>query len=77
MVQRRGIASRIFTVLEGLARDAGIQSLEISSTLNAVPFYEHVGFSRCRQSEYHHPDGFNLDCFAMAKELDTSRERAE
>jgi putative acetyltransferase len=75
--QRGGIASRIFTVLEGLARDAGIQSLEISSTLNAVPFYEHVGFSRYRQTEYHHPDGFNLACFAMVKELDASLERAE
>jgi GNAT superfamily N-acetyltransferase len=75
--QRRGIASRIFAVLEKLARAAGIQSLEISSTLNAVSFYEHVGFARCRRTEYHHPDGFSLDCFAMVKELDASLKRAE
>jgi GNAT superfamily N-acetyltransferase len=74
--QRRGVASDILTVLEKLARDAGIRSLEIASTLNAASFYEHVGFARSRQTEYHHPDGFNLDCFVMVKELDASVERA-
>ena len=70
--RRRGIASRIVTVLEKLARRVGIASLEISSTLNAASFYEHVGFVRCRQTEYHHPDGFDLACFAMVKVLDAS-----
>ena len=68
--QRRGVASRILAMIEDIARRAGVISLTLSSTLNAVPFYEHRGFVRCRQTKYHHPDGFDLDCVVMVKELD-------
>jgi len=69
--QRRGITSRILATLEDLARSAGLRSLTLSSTLNAVPFYESAGFERRGRTKYCHPDGFELGCIVMFKELDT------
>jgi GNAT superfamily N-acetyltransferase len=70
--QRRGVASRILAIIEVIACSTGVRSLTLSSTLNAVPFYEHAGFQRHSRTKYHHPDGFDLDCVVMVKELDAS-----
>jgi len=68
--QRGGIASRAVAILEGLAREAGIRRLSLSSTLNAVPFYERMGFERRTAAKYRHAAGFDLDCVLIEKDLD-------
>jgi GNAT superfamily N-acetyltransferase len=70
--QGSGVGTRILEMIENIARKGGVKSLTLSSTLNAVQFYEHRGFERHRQSKYHHPDGFDLDCMVMVKTLDDS-----
>ncbi len=67
--QRRGIARRTYTELEHAAREAGLRSLFHFATLNAFEFYESVGFVRVQSSIFHHPEGFELACFVMSKQL--------
>jgi ribosomal protein S18 acetylase RimI-like enzyme len=73
--QRRGVATRIYGMLEARSQSAGVRLLKTSATVNSVKFYESVGFSRGSRSRYHHPDGFELDCVQMEKNLDTSTGR--
>jgi N-acetylglutamate synthase-like GNAT family acetyltransferase len=68
-VQRSGLGSAILQTLEDTARKAGLASLTLSSTLNAVAFYEHAGFKALKRTRYEHPNGFELDCVIMQKEL--------
>ena len=41
---RRGVASRLVERVESAARDAGLPSLTLVASLNALPFYERVGY---------------------------------
>jgi GNAT superfamily N-acetyltransferase len=70
--QGAGVGTRILAMIEEIARNAGVKSLTLSSTLNAVQFYEHRGFEHHRRSKYHHPEGFDLDCVVMVKKLEDS-----
>lgn len=51
-VAREGVGSTILDALERRARDQGVRTLGLSSSLNAVPFYETHGYERVR--EYTH-----------------------
>jgi len=75
--QRRGVGSQILATLEDIAREAGLASLKLLSTLNAVPFYEQAGFERRGPTKYQHRSGFELDCVVMVKELDGSAPSAD
>lgn len=51
-VAREGVGTRIYLELEERARAPDIQTLGLSASLNAVPFYEKHGYERVR--EYTH-----------------------
>lgn len=51
-VARDGVGSKIYAELECRARERGVQTLGLSASLNAVPFYESHGYERVR--EYAH-----------------------
>jgi len=66
---RRGVGTAIADLLEACARCAGVRSLTLSASLNAVPFYKTRGYREIRETTWHHPAGFSLPCVAMTKDL--------
>ncbi|MUV89279.1 GNAT family N-acetyltransferase [Halapricum sp. CBA1109] len=67
---RTGIATRLLSHLEMSAAVAGCTALSAVVSLNAVPFYETVGYERvepCSRTI----DGTELDFVRMRKQLDT------
>jgi putative acetyltransferase len=69
--QRKGIGRQLLDALEMIAREAGLQALSLSSTLNAVEFYKSAGYRVREHAKYIHPSGFTLDCVLMEKALNT------
>jgi N-acetylglutamate synthase-like GNAT family acetyltransferase len=64
-----GVGRAILLEVEALARETGIQELRLKSTLNAVGFYEKMGYARIEQSAYVLPSGMELPFVVMAKKL--------
>lgn len=64
----RGVGREILQVLESAARDLGLTILRLSSSLNAVHFYENAGYGQQRQKRYLLP-GEMVACLPMVKEL--------
>jgi len=65
----RGIGRMLVAEVEALSRETGIYRLRLSSTLNAVGFYERMGFVRRYDSSYTLPCGTVLPCVRMMKRL--------
>ena len=63
-----GIGIRLLRALERAAQEAGLTSLHLSSSLNAVPFYERAGYKPEKHSRYLLPFGM-VACVPMVKEL--------
>lgn len=72
-----GVGGKILQAIESAAQDSGLTSLHLSSTLNAVRFYERVGFNPKKQSRYLLPFDM-VACVSMVKELSsTDREPSQ
>ena len=69
---RKGIGRDMLALLERLAITAGLKTLHLESTLNAVEFYSRHGFERIREGKYESPRGFSLACVVMCKRLSAS-----
>jgi len=69
MAVRRGVGRRLVEAMEELARQAGVSRLHLNSTLNAVPFYERLGYVRHEASYNRLSTGAELPCFVMTKGL--------
>ncbi|KEQ16902.1 GNAT family N-acetyltransferase [Endozoicomonas numazuensis] len=65
----KGVARKMMTHLEQIARAAGLSQMKLDSTLNAAAFYRRCGFVGDKVSTYHSPRGLQLDCIPMAKSL--------
>lgn len=65
----RGVGHALLTHLEGLARKAGVASLRLTATLNAVPFYERSGWVVASRGTHTHPSGLALACAFMTRDL--------
>ena len=63
-----GIGKTILLALEREAEELGLKILHLSSTLNAVPFYERGGYRSQNHSKHLLPSGL-LTCILMTKEL--------
>ena len=59
------IAEELLTMAEG----AGVRQLALSSSLNAVVFYQGLGFKIVEETCWQHPAGFDLQCVSMTKQL--------
>ncbi|TYL40228.1 N-acetyltransferase [Natronococcus pandeyae] len=51
-VARQGVGSAIYDELERRARRSGVETLGLSASRNAVPFYEARGYERVREFEH-------------------------
>jgi len=70
--QRRGVGRELVGAMEEVARGRGARELRLDATLNAVPFYEALGYTSRGPSVNRLPSGAELPCVAMGKAL---RER--
>ena len=71
---RRGVGREILQALESVARDVGLKLLRLSSSLNAVQFYENAGYRRQQQRRYLLPCEM-VACLPMVKELTSTKRR--
>jgi GNAT superfamily N-acetyltransferase len=62
-----GIGSRLVRFLEEDARAAGYRALEVSATLNAVGFFEGLGYHTARQAAWALPSGRTMSVAQMRK----------
>jgi GNAT superfamily N-acetyltransferase len=65
----QGLGRQILSTLESQAKLAKLNYLWLVSTLNAQPFYASAGFKSQGRSKWKHPNGFELDCVKMSKQL--------
>lgn len=66
---RAGVGSRLLDRLESRAREAGLAELTLSASLNAVVFYEKLGYERVERTTHELQAGLELPCVAMCKRL--------
>ncbi|BAJ03038.1 acetyltransferase, GNAT family [Shewanella violacea DSS12] len=64
-----GIGELLTTELEIQAKKAGVKTLSLSSSLNAVGFYKKLGFIAGDETRWRHPAGIELMCIPMCKLL--------
>jgi L-amino acid N-acyltransferase YncA len=73
---RRGAGRALVEALERQARTAGVTSLALDASLNAVPFYEALGYRRECDTRHALGDGHSIACVLMTKRLDVGRADA-
>jgi GNAT superfamily N-acetyltransferase len=66
---RRGVGIRILQALENEALDSGLKLLRLTSSLNAVRFYEMAGYKPQQQKRWLLPSEMVV-CVHMVKELE-------
>lgn len=64
-----GVGTALLAHLEGRAREAGLEELQLLSSLNAVGFYERAGYERRRETTHETSVGVDLQVVAMRKGL--------
>jgi putative acetyltransferase len=66
---RRGVGRAILETLEGRARELGLESLRLDSSLNAVGFYERAGFRVEGHGEHRLGNAVDIPCAHMSKRI--------
>lgn len=67
---RQGVGSALVAHLEALAREWGFDRLHLWASLNAVPFYESLGFLRLDKRLHETTGGVVMSCVEMEKPLE-------
>ena len=65
----RGLGRELMAALEARARAAGLASLRLRASLNAVGFCEHLGWRVERREKHRLPSGVEFDVVQMVKSL--------
>jgi hypothetical protein len=63
--------------MERIARQDGITTLHLNSSLNAEPFYAALGYQKVGECEYPLRSGVKMTAVKMVKHLDTATLVAE
>lgn len=66
---RRGLGTLILEACEDAAREAGFDKLSLLATLPGFPLYQKYGFRETGRSLVALPDGVQLECVAMDKDV--------
>ena len=64
-----GIATEILSRMEAIALEKNVNQLNLCSTINALGFYKHHGYSDGGMAFHELPDGIKLECIKMHKTL--------
>jgi putative acetyltransferase len=70
---RRGVGRRLVETMLEAARDEGLSRLELDASLNAVAFYETLGFRRLEDVDHELRSGVALRCVHMARAVDSGQ----
>jgi GNAT superfamily N-acetyltransferase len=65
----QGMGLKILNHLECVARDLGLEEVNLDATLNAAAFYRRCGYVGDDPAVYHSPSGLELACVPMVKVL--------
>jgi len=65
----QGVGRKVLDHLECLARQLGLEEVNLEATLNAADFYRRCGFVGDEPATYHSPSGLELACIPMVKRL--------
>lgn len=65
----RGVGRALLAAAETDAAANGISQIRLNATLNAVGFYERLGYEHCGREQNRLPTGVELPCVAMRKTL--------
>lgn len=65
----RGVGTRLLCELETRARDAGLASLGLSASLNAVAFYDARGYQRVTEHDHEFSAGEDTDVTGTVVEM--------
>lgn len=65
----RKLGTRLLLHLEALARDLGIDAVNLKASLNAVPFYEAAGYTAMSSGWNLTTNGLRMACVSMEKRL--------
>lgn len=71
-----GVGEAMMAHLEGVARMHGWSKLHLTASLNAVPFYEKLGYERVAPFQQQIANDVVLDCVDMRKTLPKDAPRA-
>ena len=66
---RQGVGRRLTQTVFWTARAAGLERLQLDSSLNAVAFYESLGFRRLDEVDHELRSGVALRCVRMERSL--------
>jgi putative acetyltransferase len=66
---RQGVGWTILDRLEALAREAGLDELELLASRNAVGFYERAGYESVERVVHETTGGVELGCIEMRRHL--------
>ena len=66
---RQGVGRRLVQTMLQVAREAGVARLQLDSSLNAVSFYESLGFRRLDEVDHELRSGAVLRCVRMERPL--------
>ena len=64
-----GLGRRLMEVIESEIHASGIRNIIIRATMNAVPFYERLGFQKVRLDMMVSPEGVHVPMTMMDKQL--------
>jgi len=67
---RRGLGRSLLAHLEGAALRAGLRAIALDSSLNAVSFYEAMGYRAISKGTYTTSQGLEIACVHMGKSPD-------
>jgi putative acetyltransferase len=65
---RKGVGAALLAAVESKAIDAGLKTLDLRSSLTAVPFYVSQGYVR-GNCDVHRMSGVDIPCIRMSKQL--------
>ena len=65
----KGAGRALVDAAESLARDQGVGTVKLRSTLTSIEFYLHMGYTRDEDTIFKLRDGVGLECVWMHKDL--------
>jgi ribosomal protein S18 acetylase RimI-like enzyme len=66
---QKGLGRCLMDLAESMIRNRGHIEMSLKSTLNAVSFYEHMGYECAGEDIHELPNGETLACMKMTKKL--------
>jgi putative acetyltransferase len=66
---RKGVGTALVVEMERIARERGLEELELTASVNAEPFYAALGYQAAERTQHHLRFGIPMDAVKMTKQL--------